>query len=203
MPGPEIVQEEAPANWPADAQVVCGVAQETAITHGDCWLRYGDTPEGIARAAEPVLAKGCRVGIRMHVLARETRAEALAALEDMMRDPDEEHRAWVSGFVAASDSEAVKTSFRLAEQSTDDWLSPTLYSGAVAYRGGPALCVVGDYQEVAEYLYAYKASGVSEFIFSGWPTRDEMRIFFTHVLPRIRQLEQAETAVGTASQPAP
>ncbi|MFI0817426.1 LLM class flavin-dependent oxidoreductase [Streptomyces sp. NPDC021098] len=167
-----------------------GVAQKTAIEHGDCWLRYGDTPEGIARVTEPLVAQGCRVGIRMHVLARESREEALAVLEEMMRDPDEEHRKWVSDFVSTSDSEAVKTSFRLADRASGDWLSPVLWSGAVAYRGGPALCVVGSYEEVAEYLFRYKAAGVSEFIFSGWPTRDEMRIFFTHVLPLIRGHER-------------
>ncbi|MEU3026605.1 LLM class flavin-dependent oxidoreductase [Streptomyces incarnatus] len=170
------------------------VAQKTAIKYADCWLRYGDTPEGIAAVTEPLLSQGCEVGIRMHVLARETRAEALAAVEDMMRDPDEQHRAWVSDFVGKSDSEAVKTSFRLADTASDDWLSPMLWSGAVAYRGGPALCVVGSYAEVAEYLYAYKAAGVSEFIFSGWPTRDEMRIFYTHVAPLIREHERNAAA---------
>ncbi len=167
-----------------------GRAQKTAVEHGDCWLRYGDTPEGIAKAAQPVLEQGCRVGIRMHVLARPTRDEALADLAEMMSDPDEDHKEWVSKFVAASDSEAVKTSFRLAGQASGDWLSPVLYSGAVAYRGGPALCVVGSYAEVAAYLYEYKAAGVSEFIFSGWPTRDEMRTFYTHVLPLIREHER-------------
>ncbi|MFJ7095845.1 LLM class flavin-dependent oxidoreductase [Streptomyces mirabilis] len=172
-----------------------GVAQQTAINYADCWLRYGDTPEGIAKVTEPLLSKGCRVGIRMHVLARETRTEALTALEDMMRDPDEQHREWVSDFVSKSDSEAVKTSFRLADQANGDWLSPMLWSGAVAYRGGPALCVVGSYEEVASYLYEYKAAGVSEFIFSGWPTRDEMRTFYTHVLPLIREHERNATSV--------
>ncbi|MCM0675146.1 LLM class flavin-dependent oxidoreductase [Micromonospora phytophila] len=175
-----------------------GVAQQTAINFGDCWLRYGDTPEGIAEVTGPLLDKGCRVGIRMHVLARSTRAEALAALDEMMVDPDEKHRAWVTDFVAASDSEAVKNSFRLAASASDDWLSPYLWSGAVAYRGGPALCVVGSYQEVADYLYAYKAAGVSQFIFSGWPTRDEMRIFYTNVAPLIRARER-ETISGSTS----
>ncbi|MOA38619.1 Methanesulfonate monooxygenase [compost metagenome] len=92
-------------------------------------------------------------------------------------------------FVARCDSEAVKTSFRLAEGAHHDWLSPMLWSGAVAYRGGPALCVVGSYEEVAAYLLEYKKAGVSEFIFSGWPTRDEMRRFCQHVLPRLRELE--------------
>ncbi|MEV0899872.1 LLM class flavin-dependent oxidoreductase [Actinoplanes sp. NPDC049802] len=168
-----------------------GVAQDTAVRYGDCWLRYGDTPEGIAAATAPVLAKGCRAGIRMHVLARESREQAVTEMAAMMRDPDEDHRAWVTSFVAASDSQAVRNSFRLAEGAKDDWLSPYLYSGAVAYRGGPALCVVGSYDEVAAYLYEYKAAGVSEFIFSGWPTRDEMRIFYTRVAPLIRERERA------------
>lgn len=166
-----------------------GIAQQVAVSHSDCWLRYGDTPEGIAEAAREVLATGCSVGIRMHVLARETRDEALAEVEAMMENPDQQHREWVRQFVARCDSEAVKTSFRLAEGAHHDWLSPMLWSGAVAYRGGPALCVVGSYEEVAAYLLEYKKAGVSEFIFSGWPTRDEMRRFCQHVLPRLRELE--------------
>jgi alkanesulfonate monooxygenase len=175
-----------------------GIAQQTAIDYADCWLRYGDTPEGIAEAARPVLDSGCAVGIRMHVLARETRAEALADVEAMMVNPDEKHREWVRDFVARCDSEAVKTSFRLADKAPKDWLSPMLWSGAVPYRGGPALCVVGSYREVAEYLVEYKKSGVSEFIFSGWPTRDEMRRFCKHVLPVIRELEAAQEAQALA-----
>ncbi|KUF18279.1 LLM class flavin-dependent oxidoreductase [Streptomyces silvensis] len=167
------------------------VARRTAVDHGDCWLRYGDTPEGLAAAAEPVLARGGRVGTRMHVLARESRARALADLAAMMRDPDEEHRERIAAAVASSDSVAVHTSFRLAESADADWLSPMLFSGAVAYRGGPALCVVGSYEEVAAYLYRYKEAGISEFIFSGWPTREEMRIFYTRVLPLLRRLERA------------
>lgn len=167
------------------------VAQQTAVDHGDCWLRYGDTPEGMAAAAKPVLTQGGRVGTRMHVLARESREEALADLAEMMGEPDEKHRKMIAAAVAASDSVAVKTSFQLAGAAEADWISPMLYSGAVAYRGGPALCVVGSYQEVAAYLYEYKEAGISEFIFSGWPTQDEMRIFFTRVLPLLREHERA------------
>lgn len=167
------------------------VAQQTALDHGDCWLRYGDTPEGMAAAAKSVLTQGGRVGTRMHVLARESREEALADLAEMMGDPNEEQLKLITEAVSSSDSVAVKTSFHLAETAESDWLSPMLYSGAVAYRGGPALCVVGSYEEVAAYLYEYKVAGISEFIFSGWPTRDEMRIFYTRVLPLLREHERA------------
>ena len=129
------------------------------------------------------------IGLRMHVLSRSTREEALNDLAQMMANPDENHRKNVREFVSKSDSEAVKNSFRLAEDSKDDWVSPNLWAGAVAYRGGPALCVVGSHEEVARYLVSYKDVGVSEFILSGWPTRAEMRNFYAHVMPLIRRLE--------------
>jgi alkanesulfonate monooxygenase len=172
------------------------VAQETALALGDCWLRYGDTPEGIAEASRPLVEGGRRVGTRMHVLARPTRAEAVAELGRLMRNPDKAHEAYIRDFVATVDSEAVKSSYRLADEVDGEWLSPFIWTGAVSYRGGSALCVVGSYEEVAQYLYQYKAAGVSEFIFSGWPTRDEMRNFFTHVVPLIRDLESAESGTS-------
>ncbi|AET93982.1 alkanesulfonate monooxygenase (plasmid) [Burkholderia sp. YI23] len=167
-------------------------AQESAVRWGDCWLRYGDTPEGIAAASRFVRDAGREVGIRMHVLARETHAEVLAEIKAMMANPDEQHRSNVREFVRHCDSQAVKTSFRLAEQAVDEWLSPVLWTGAVAYRGGPALCLAGSYEEVAQSLMQYKKAGVTEFIFSGWPTRGEMRRFFQHVVPLVRKLEANE-----------
>lgn len=167
------------------------LAQQIAIDWSDCWLRYGDTPEGIAEAGRRALQAGRSVGVRMHVLARETRAEALAELDDMMAHGDEAHRRNVQAFAKTCDSEAVRKSFELAARAPDNWASPMLWTGAVAYRGGPALCVVGSYEEVANYLFEYKRAGVSEFILSGWPTRAEMRCFCHHVLPLLRGLEAA------------
>jgi alkanesulfonate monooxygenase len=166
-----------------------GVAQETALAVGDCWLRYGDTPEGLAPVTLPLVQGGCRVGTRMHVLARATREEALAELADLVGTPNANQQEWVRQVMATVDSEAVKSSFRLADSVPGEWLSPYIWTGAVAYRGGPALCIVGSYEEVAAYIHSYKTAGISEFIFSGWPTRSEMRNFFTHVLPLIRRLE--------------
>ncbi|MEU2063702.1 LLM class flavin-dependent oxidoreductase [Streptomyces sp. NPDC013455] len=167
------------------------VARRTALDYGDCWFRYADTPAAIAELTGPFREAGREVGLRMQVLARPTREEALADLAEVMRDTDDDHRAFVAEFVAAADSQAVRTSFRLAEQSAHGWLSPMIYTGAVAYRGGPALCLVGSYAEVADHLMEYRAAGVSQFIFSGWPARDEMRRFFTGVLPLVRQREAA------------
>ncbi|WP_181793148.1 hypothetical protein [Streptomyces sp. WELS2] len=135
--------------------------------------------EGMASAAKPVLTQGGRVGTRVHVPARESRAEAPADLAEMMGDPDEEHRKRIADAVASSGSVAVKTSLRLADTAESGWISPMLLSGAVAYRCGLAVC-----------------------IFSGWPTREELRIFHTHVLPLLRQHERPGQKVrGPAPMP--
>ncbi|GGU41931.1 LLM class flavin-dependent oxidoreductase [Streptomyces violascens] len=176
-----------------------GVAQRTAVRHGDVWFRYADTPEEIAKSAAPVLAQGGRVGLRMQVLTRDTREEALAELAEVMSGATEERKKWVADFVATADSQAVHNSFRLADEAGHGWMSQVLYSGAVAYRGGPALCLVGSHAEVAAYLMEYKAAGIGEFIFSGWPARDEMRNFFTRVLPLVRELEEKEAASSPAA----
>lgn len=173
-------------------------AQQTAIRWSDCWLRYGDTPEGLRTSSAPLRDANRNIGLRMHVLSRSTREEALNDLAQMMANPDENHRKNVREFVSKSDSEAVKNSFRLAEDSEDDWVSPNLWAGAVAYRGGPALCVVGSHEEVARYLVSYKDVGVSEFILSGWPTRAEMRNFYAHVMPLIRRLEAVRESSAIA-----
>ena len=164
-------------------------ATDIAIKHADCLLRYGDTPENLIAQAESLHMQGLKLGIRMHVIARETREEALHSITKMSENPDEAHRAEIAEFVKKCDSHAVKKSFELAAQSSDDWLSEMVWSGAVAYRGGPALSVVGSYDEVAAYLKRYREAGVDEFILSGWPTRDEMEIFSREVLPRYHQLE--------------
>jgi len=167
------------------------LAQRIAIKHSDCWLHYGDTPQGIAEASRSVLDAGCSVGIRMHVLARETRAEALKVIESMVKSPDKQHQEWIGQFHGGSNSEAVKTALCLASGAEHGWPTTMLWSSTVAYRGCPALCMVGSYQEVAEYLLEYKKVGISEFIFSGWQTREEMRGFCRYVLPRLRKLETA------------
>jgi len=164
-------------------------AQAVASKHADCLLRYGDIPEKLVEQAQELHQKGLKFGVRMHVIARETRDEALAAIDKMMTNPDIRTKEEIAEFVKTCDSEAVKKSFDLASQASDDWLSDRVWSGAVPYRGGPALAIVGSYDEVAEYFIEYKKAGVDEFILSGWPTRDEMEHFCGEVLPRYRKLE--------------
>lgn len=165
------------------------LAEEVARKHAKCWLRYADTPENIAKASAPLLEDGLEVGLRLSVICRPTREEALQAAYGMIENPDLSWKEFIKGFVASCDSVAVKSTFDLAAKADGGWLNSTLWTGIVPYRGGPAICLVGTPEEIAQAILAYKDAGVSQFIFSGWPNQPEIDHFGRQVIPRVRSLE--------------
>ena len=86
------------------------------------------------------------------------------------------------------DRHALVAAYRLAEQ---EWLTETLWTGAVRSHGAPAMSLVGSPREIADALLEYGRAGVSHFILSGWPKLDEMIVFGREVLPLIREAERA------------
>jgi alkanesulfonate monooxygenase len=50
---------------------------------------------------------------------------------------------------------------------------------------------VGTPEEVASAIMDYKAMGISQFIFSGWPKLEEMKRFGRDVVPLVRDKERA------------
>lgn len=169
------------------------IAELTAQNHADCWLRYGDTPEKIADAATK---SKLPLGLRMSVIARPTREEAMEAAFKVVENPDLKWRAFIQNFIESCDSKAVKDTHTLAEKTPSEWLSPTIWTGAVPYRGGPALAIVGSFEEVANTLLEFKRAGVQEFILSGWPTQKELVTFCKGVVPIVRKLESLSKKVA-------
>ncbi len=162
--------------------------RDLAVSQGDIWMRLADTPEAVGRAAAPVLAAGKQLGLRLAVIVRPTRAEALAAARTLIGglDPKDREASMEKKFVGNSDSVSMKTTFALAEK---EWLTPTLWTGAIRTHGAPAACLVGDPDEVAGAFLDYKQVGVTHFILSGWPKQAEMVFFGNEVIPRVRAME--------------
>ena len=49
--------------------------------------------------------------------------------------------------------------------------------------------MIGSFEEVAEAVYGFKKKSISQFLFRGWPDRQELMYFGSGVLPRVRALE--------------
>ncbi|MEW6209835.1 MAG: LLM class flavin-dependent oxidoreductase [Acidobacteriota bacterium] len=163
-------------------------ARDLAIRRGSCWMRLADKPESLAQSIAPVLDAGKEVGLRLSLIARATREEALSAAHHLIEglEPSLRERQKEAEFVHRSDSESVKATFTLAEA---EWLTPILWTGAVRYYGSPAIALVGTPEEIASAIMEYRKIGISQFIFSGWPKLGEMIYFGKEVLPLVRKKE--------------
>jgi alkanesulfonate monooxygenase len=167
------------------------LAERLAARYADCLWRLPDRPEVLRPRVAPLVAGGTEVGLLISLIVRPTHAQAVEAANAMLAELGGQPRRTHEEFAKKSDSVAFRSTYQLAEQGDSDWLTPTLWAGAVPYMGAPAMALVGDPEEVAEALLAYKAVGITQFLFMGWPDFDEMTIFSRDVLPLVRARERA------------
>jgi alkanesulfonate monooxygenase len=169
-------------------------AERLAQKRGDGWLRLVDTPEKLAPLVEQSRAHGIEVCLRLCVICRPTRAEALAAARAML--PDEETEKQERKILSSSDSQTLKQALAAADEV--GWMNQNLWAGLVPFYGSSSITLVGSPEELAEAFLAFKAVGISQFIISGWPKLDEMMIFGREVMPLVRSAER----VCDSGQPA-
>lgn len=160
-------------------------AQHLALRRGSCWLRLIDTPEKLRPLVEGFRKQGVEVCLRLCVICRESREEAIEAAKALL--PDEEIERQERGILARSDSLTLKQALAAADDI--GWLSQNLWAGLVPYYGSSAITLLGSPSELAARFLEYKRIGVTQFIISGWPKLDEMIIFGREVLPLVRDAE--------------
>jgi alkanesulfonate monooxygenase len=175
-------------------------AEQLAIKHADCWWRLPDKPEVLAAKSRALAASGTEMGLLMSICVRPTREEAVRDAYAMVADLGEPPRTAHREFRKRSDSVAFLSTYDLADRF--DWLTPYMWTGAVASLGAPAVALVGSPEDVAEGILDLKHAGVSQFLFVGWPDLDQMTTFQRDVLPLVRELEirdeSGERKGGTA-----
>lgn len=165
-------------------------ALELALAHGHCLWRFPDTITGLGPWCEKLRNRGVDAGLLVSLIVRPTREEALAAASALIARFGSEARAAQRQFFAQSDAQGFRTIFAAA-MSDSAWLGPCLWTGAVPVLGAPAIALVGSFAEVASAMLEYKAAGIGQFLFTGWPDIIEMEYFGTGVLPIVRKMEQA------------
>ena len=169
-------------------------AEALAIAHADCLWRMPEPVEKAAEAAARVRAHGKEVGILTSIIARPTHEEAVDAAHSLIREVGDEARDAHRHIEQRLDSVGFRQMYRTANAS--EWPAPYLWSGAVPYFGAPSIAIVGSTREVADTLLAYKAAGISQFLFLGWPDEEELSLFASEVLPRVRDECVAAAASG-------
>ena len=138
------------------------------------------------------------MGLLVSMIARPTTAEAMDAAGTLVDSLAATSPTTQRDFVARSDSVAFTGTYARATTGGDGWLGPCLWNGAVPYLGAPAIALVGSAEEVASAILDYERTGISQFLFMGWPDIDEMSFFSQAVVPLVRARERCDGAALTA-----
>ena len=163
-------------------------AEKLVMNQGSCWVRLIDTPEKIAPIASILQEKNIELCLRLCIICRPTREEAIAAAEALVEDSVTIGK--VRQFINSSDSSFLKHSLAIADKG--EWLNQILWAGLVPSYGPSVMTMIGTPAELAAAFLEYKRIGVTQFIIAGWPKQEEMIIFGRDVLPLIRKEEMKE-----------
>ena len=169
-------------------------ALDVAAGYADVYLTWGEPPANVAEKLERVRERArvagteLRFGIRLHVIARDTSAEAWAKAGQLLDGLDPQAIARAQAIQRASQSEGQRRMVALHNGRTDALeVSPNLWAGIGLVRGGAGTALVGSYDEVADRIAEYHDLGIDEFILSGYPHLEEAYRVGEGVMPALRR----------------
>jgi alkanesulfonate monooxygenase len=165
-------------------------AHDLAAEHVDTYLTWGEPVGAVAEKLADVGGRAARrgrrlaFGIRLHVIVRETEAEAWRAAAELLSHLDP---ATVSAAQAKFGQRrmAQLNGGRFNRDNVREGLeiAPNLWAGVGLVRGGAGTALVGDPQQVAARLREYANLGLETFILSGYPHLEEAHRFAELVFP--------------------
>jgi alkanesulfonate monooxygenase len=163
---------------------------DVAVDTVDKYLTWGEPPaqvaEKINRVNAVAQARGRKLsfGIRLHVIVRETNAEAWKAADELIQYVDDDTIASAQKILSRMDSVGQQRMAQLHGGNRDKLeISPNLWAGVGLVRGGAGTALVGDAETVAARIREYQAVGVDTFIMSGYPHIEEAYRFAELVFP--------------------
>jgi alkanesulfonate monooxygenase len=177
-------------------------AGPVAAKYVDTYLTWGEPPEQVAqklawiRGLAAAEGREMRFGIRLHVITRDSEAEAWAVANTLLDHIDPAEVEAAQKILGASEStgqnrmRALHANYRHGGRDpnpSDLEIYPHLWAGVGLVRGGAGTALVGSHAQVADLIEEYAALGISEFILSGYPHLEEAYWFGEGVLPELRR----------------
>lgn len=167
------------------------LAQDLCARHCDVFLMWPETEAQLAETMSGMTAKaesyGRQIdfGLRIHVIVRETEAEARDAANRLISRLDLEKGQEIRNRSMDSQSAGVLRQDELRAQSKDLFIEDHVWSGIGLARSGCGSAIVGNPDQVLAKLNRYMDMGMRSFILSGYPHLDECGLFAKYVLPQL------------------
>ena len=174
-------------------------ALELCGQHCDVYLMWPEKKEeleGRMKAVNEVAERYSRTldyGLRVHMIVRDTEAEAREYAEYIVSKLDDEQGRAIRERALDSSSLGVSHQAKNREIAADDgFIEPLLWTGVGRARSGCGAALVGSAEQIIERIHDYQKMGIRSFIFSGYPHLEEAEHFGTKVLPHLNNCSLPE-----------
>lgn len=169
-----------------DALELCGA-------QCDVYLMWPETREQLAARMKAVHERAAAhgrtldYGLRVHMIVRDTEAEAREYAEHLVSKLDDEYGKLIRDRAHDSISLGVAHQARARELADQfGYIEPNLWTGIGRARSGCGAALVGSTDQILSQIEDYRKMGIRAFIFSGYPHLDEADHFGTKVLPHLK-----------------
>ena len=169
-----------------DALELCG-------QHCDVYLMWPETKDELAGRMKAVNAVAERhgrtldYGLRVHMIVRETEAEAREYARELVSKLDDEQGRAIRERALDAGSLGVSHQARNRELADmDGFIEPNLWTGVGRARSGCGAALVGSADQVLSAIEDYSKMGIRAFIFSGYPHIEEAEHFGRLVMPHLK-----------------
>jgi len=167
-------------------------AREAAAEAADVYLMWPDKMGEVRAIVDDMTRRAAKrgrqlkFGYRVHVIVRETEAEARAYARRLVSRLDAAAGDAIRKQSLDHASAGVRRQAEIRETSDDEgYAEENLWTGIGRARSGCGAAIVGDPKQVLAKLNAYRALGIEAFILSGYPHAAECDLFARHVLPNL------------------
>lgn len=168
-----------------DALELCG-------QHCDVYLMWPEKMDELAGRMKAVNAVAERYGrtldygLRVHVIVRDTEAEAREYADYIVSKLDDEQGRAIRERALDAKSLGVSHQAKNRDVADDDgFIEPHLWTGVGRARSGCGAALVGSTDQVLSKLEAYQKMGMRAFVLSGYPHVDEAKHFGARVMPHL------------------
>ncbi|QBY00655.1 LLM class flavin-dependent oxidoreductase [Rhodophyticola sp. CCM32] len=161
--------------------------------HCDVYLMWPEPKDQIAERMKAVnqvaetYDRTLDYGLRVHVIVRDTEAEAREYADYLTSKLDDEYGKLIRD--RAHDSISLGVAHQAKARDLADkfgYVEPHLWTGVGRARSGCGAALVGSTDQILSEIEAYQKMGIRAFIFSGYPHLDECRHFGEKVIPHLK-----------------
>lgn len=175
-------------------------SRDICARYCDVFLMWPEPEENIRDTIKEMSGRAARYGrtidfgFRVHIVVRETEAEARAWTRRMLSRFDFARGQKLKARTQDSLSCGVlrQDEIRRSRSNADGYLEPHLWGGIGLARSGCGAAIVGNPDQVLAKLNRYMDMGVRAFVLSGYPIIEECEWFARLVLPHLPNAKLSE-----------